>query len=483
MSTDLTSFLNHYAKSVKNGDAALFIGAGMSRAAGFVDWKGLLAGIAADLQLKLDRETDLVAIAQYHVNKERNRSRINEAILERFNNDAIVTRNHEIIARLPIETIWTTNYDTLIEKAIRDAGRKPDVKQNHQHLAQTLSRRDVVVYKMHGDVSQPQEAVITKDDYERYGNTHRLFIETLKGDLISKTFLFLGFSFTDPNIDYILGRVRVLLGENQRTHYCIMKKPDKPTNKTKSANDDYEYEIRRQNLRVSDLARFGVQTILVDDYNEITRVLESISRKAHERNIFVSGSARDFGDFGQERLYALSRRLGSEIISRDYNLVSGFGRGLAEHVILGALNGLYSVKRGRESNRTILRPFPRTQTSDYAEQSRLNKLHREDLISQSGAVVFLCGNRGRDDGQAILSPGVLEEYEITQRLGRVAIPVGCTGYAAHAIWDLERSKTVNASPVKGIKKHLTTLGNLNKSDDEIINAIFAIADAAVGRNE
>ena len=43
------------------------------------------------------------------------------------------------------------------------------------------------------------------------------FISALRGDLIEKTFLFLGFSFTEPSIDYIFSRVRVLYENDQPT--------------------------------------------------------------------------------------------------------------------------------------------------------------------------------------------------------------------------------------------------------------------------
>ena len=50
---------------------------------------------------------------------------------------------------------------------------------------------------MHGDVERPTDAVLTKDDYERYDMKRPLFRTALQGDLISKTFLFVGFSFED----------------------------------------------------------------------------------------------------------------------------------------------------------------------------------------------------------------------------------------------------------------------------------------------
>ena len=61
---------------------------------------------------------------------------------------------------------------------------------------------------MHGDVDHASDAIICKDDYEAYPLKMAAFVSALRGDLIEKTFLFLGFSFTDPNIDYILSRVR-----------------------------------------------------------------------------------------------------------------------------------------------------------------------------------------------------------------------------------------------------------------------------------
>ena len=477
MGSSRDEFVRQYSRAVKTGDAALFVGAGMSRPAGFVDWRGLLREIAKDLGLDIDRESDLVAVAQYHVNRKRTRSRLNEAILDEFTKTAQITENHRILARLPVSSIWTTNYDMLLEDAIKAAGKTPDVKLTHENLAQNRPRRDVVVYKMHGDVSQPQDAVLTKDDYEKYEATHRLFIENLKGDLISKTFLFLGFSFTDPNIDYVLSRIRVLLGENQRNHYCIMRQPQRPKGRGKELAE-YEYEKRKFDLRIEDLQRFAIETILIDDYSEVTELLKAISKRAHRRNIFVSGSARDYGAFGAERLNAFVRRIGREIIARDYNLVSGFGLGLGDQVILGALEALYRIEKGSDVGRTIIRPFPRA-VGGASNQAEANKRHREDLISQSGAAIFLCGNRDYD-GRVTNSKGVIEEYAITKELGRFPIPVGCTGFAAEEIWNDVLQNIDSFFPMKGIKRDFLTLGNEAKSEDELIDAVFAIIDKAIG---
>lgn len=90
-----------------------------------------------------------------------------------------LVNNHRILARLPISTYWTTNYDRLIETALKDTGKIVDVKYFTEHLATTKSRRDAVVYKMHGDVEHPHDAVLIKDDYEKYHMKRGAFINAL----------------------------------------------------------------------------------------------------------------------------------------------------------------------------------------------------------------------------------------------------------------------------------------------------------------
>lgn len=272
-SAEQRAFIKRYAQALESGDAAVFAGAGLSRSAGFVDWKALLKDIASDLGLDIDRETDLIAVAQYHLNEKRNRSRINQTVIEELARSAVSTRSHALVARLPLPTVWTTNYDELLEDSFADAGKIVDLKLTQENLAQTRRDRDVVIYKMHGCVTQPHEAVITKDDYEQYERKRPLFIERLKGDLISSTFLFLGFSFTDPNIDYILSRVRVLLGTNLREHFCVMRLPQRPSPFVGRKRADYEYEVRKTALRQEDLLRFGVETVWVDNYSSVTSLL------------------------------------------------------------------------------------------------------------------------------------------------------------------------------------------------------------------
>jgi hypothetical protein len=467
-------FRNEYLKALEQDSAAIFAGAGLSVPSGFVDWKELMRDIADELGLSVDEESDLISIAQFHVNKFGSRAKLNSSLIEEFTKDARVTENHKLIAALPIDTVWTTNYDTLIEDAFNAVGKRIDKKTTKANLAQTKLNRDVVIYKMHGDVDQPQDAVLTKDDYENYNESRQLFSTKLQGDLISRTFLFLGFSFTDPNIEYILSRIRTLLGQqNQRPHFCIMRRVVKPKGRGK-ALARYEYDKTKQELSIIDLKRFGIQAVMVDDFTQITEILRELHSNVYRRSIFVSGSAHKYEPLGRDRLEALAHNIGREIIKRGYNLVSGFGLGLGGIVVLGSLEELYLKDRSLSANsRTLIRPFPqRPPTTSTREE--LWTRHREEMLARSGFAIFICGNKRAPGGKTLIADGVLEEWRIAKELGKYPIPVGATGYAAQKIWEEVNSSLDTFFPKGGVQTHFKTLGDEKSSNDEIIEAVFAI---------
>ena len=84
MNSEINAFINKYVKEIRNNNAAFFAGAGFSKESGYVDWKTLLESIALELNLELEKEHDLVALAQYYYNKHQNRGMINDVIFEEF---------------------------------------------------------------------------------------------------------------------------------------------------------------------------------------------------------------------------------------------------------------------------------------------------------------------------------------------------------------------------------------------------------------
>lgn len=191
-----------------------------------MDWKSLLSEIAEEINLDVEKEShDLISLAQYYFNKSGGRGKLNDTIREEFSPLTKPTLNHSILASLPIETYWTTNYDNLMEKALEEANKLPDIKITSNNLNTSPLYADAIVYKMHGDIQHVDNAVLTKHDYETYDKKYAFFREILESDLLSKTFLFLGLSFSDPNLNYVLAHLSSMLNSsNHRTHYCILKK-------------------------------------------------------------------------------------------------------------------------------------------------------------------------------------------------------------------------------------------------------------------
>ena len=109
------SFIKNYTKALQSGNAAIFLGAGMSKTAGFVDWATLLKDVAEELDLDSNKEVgSLPELAQFYYNKKNNRNLLTELVKNEFCDIKEPDENHMLLAHLPIHTYWTTNYDHLI---------------------------------------------------------------------------------------------------------------------------------------------------------------------------------------------------------------------------------------------------------------------------------------------------------------------------------------------------------------------------------
>jgi Sir2- and TIR-associating SLOG family/SIR2-like domain len=464
--------ISDFVSAMREGDAALFIGAGMSRPAGYLDWKSLLRECAIELGLDIDREHDLVAVAQYYLNRRnRDRARLNKILKREFSKQGTFTENHSIIGQLPIDTVWTTNFDHLLEKAFEKEGKNVDVKWRDQQIPTAVAERDVTLYKMHGDIANPDEVIICKDDYEHYARRHELFQNQLASDLLSKTFLFLGFSFTDPHLDYMLGHLRSLLEDSKREHFAIMRRVRfNEHNPNKSdALQLFDYETNKQALQIEDLQRYSIHTHLIDGFTEVTEILKELQDLHHLRNVFVSGSAHEFGAFGEDRTRDLCVALGERLIDEGYKLINGMGLSVGDSVIKGAVLKLYERGHGSVDKRMALRPFPRKLPVGMDEKT-FNRRYREQMIADCGFAVFIAGTSRSNN----LSAGVMEEFEIVRKLGKIPIPIGATGFAAARIWEQIESEIENIYHGTVSMETYRRLNNPALTNGELLDTVFDI---------
>ena len=474
MDANTEAFVDKYLTELREDNAAVFLGAGLSKSAGFVDWIELLSPIAKQLGLDARKEADLVGVAQYHVNANAtNRHELNQLLIDQFSDLGEPTENHKILARLPIRTYWTTNYDRLIEKALESGGKRVDAKYTNEQLATTRRGRDAVVYKMHGDIEHPDKAVLTKDDYERYHRTHGPFITALAGDLVEQTFLFLGFSFTDPNLDYVLGRIRARFEQNQRQHFCLTKHR---TQLPGEGAADFHYAQTKQHLITQDLMRFNIKTIFVEQYAQITEFLRIIEDRFRRRTIFLSGSAADYGNWGRAATDDFLTRLAAALIERDFRLTSGFGLGIGGAVVTGAVQQIYSTKKRSIDEQLVLRPFP-IGIHDPKERQQTFGRYREELIAQAGIALFVMGNKTAG-GASINADGVRAEFELAKQKGLYLVPIGSSGWMSQELWKEVMSEFGKNFPRQSakIRPLMQRLGETVKQPVELLDALLSLID-------
>lgn len=439
---EINNFIEEYVSALKEGNAAIFAGAGLSIPSGVVNWKELLRRPASRLGLDIDKESDLVSLAQYIYNDSKTKTPLTELINNHFSQTGRINSNHKIITELPIRTFWTTNYDKLIEQALVQAGKKPDVKKRVNDLSVIKSKRDAIVYKMHGDVEVADEAVLIKNDYELYEKNNQMFTIALKGDLVSKTFLFIGFSFEDPNLEHILSRIKILLDDHTRTHYYFIKEvaeEDYPDNA--AGKEQFQYDKIRQELKCADLERYSIKPLIVKKYEDITAILETITERYNRNNVLISGSADEFNDYKVSGIKAedFIHKLSKTLNQKEYKVATGFGVGVGSGVINGVLEGMEETGTRNINEHLIMRPFPQYATNGK-EIGQLWEEYRQQLISECGIVIFMFGNKldkkeGTDEETVVEANGVIREFDIAVDKNAKVVPIGVTGYASRKLWE------------------------------------------------
>ena len=223
MKTDI--FIKEYSEKLKCEKASLFIGSGISRKSGYANWKDILRECAEEINLNVDKESDLITLAEFYV-KGKQRTKIDQTIASYFKDkNGEPSTTHHILSTFPVKSIWTTNYDTLIERSLTKADITYSVVTDDESYVSLDPAAKVKVHKIHGDVKTPSRCVITRRDYEKFEETHDIVLSELKGEMCTNSFLFLGYSFSDIDIQHILSKIRLIYNDDHpQRHYCIMEK-------------------------------------------------------------------------------------------------------------------------------------------------------------------------------------------------------------------------------------------------------------------
>jgi nucleoside 2-deoxyribosyltransferase len=201
-----------------------FIGAGFSRNARvpngvMPDWAGLTAMLAEEGGLDSSSSGPIVAQEYEH---RFGRVQLIEAIRRSLHpDDAQPGRSHLAFAQLPFDTVYTTNFDLLLEQAYSAAGRPFRSLVGELQLPFHAGQTATSIVKMHGDLRHEEHIVISQRDYDEFLVKYPVVATHLSAMLITRTPLFIGYSLTDPDFLSIRAVVRARLGAFERMSYIL----------------------------------------------------------------------------------------------------------------------------------------------------------------------------------------------------------------------------------------------------------------------
>jgi hypothetical protein len=126
---------------------------------------------------------------------------------------------HRRLLELPWSDVFTTNWDTLLERAAtRVIDRHYDVVRTVADIPASARPR---IVKLHGTLPAVRPLIFTEEDFRTYPVRFAPFVNLAQQSMMESVFCLLGFSGDDPNFLYWSGWVRDHLRKYAPTIYLI----------------------------------------------------------------------------------------------------------------------------------------------------------------------------------------------------------------------------------------------------------------------
>ncbi len=306
--SDLYPYLNEIAERLFSGHAAVMIGSGFSRNAQpqggssrqFPDWSDLGDLFYKALHHKRpDADAKYLSVPTLANEVE---AALGRPALDRLLSSVIPDQDsepgalHIALLNLPWSDVFTTNYDTLLERACKSvAFQKYDIVVNQHDLV--YSERPRIV-KLHGSLSPACRLVVTDEDYRRYPEDHAPFVNTVRQSLLENTLCLIGFSGDDPNFLQWIGWIGDNLGRQDAPKIYLLG--------VNRLSDSQKKLLDDRNIVCVDLSRYPDAEI--DDHNKaLQRLFDYLDsrRRAYNRLRWPNQDR----DYTRERDEALAGQL------------------------------------------------------------------------------------------------------------------------------------------------------------------------------
>lgn len=212
-------------QSISKGEVVLWAGAGLSLYAGLPSGARLreilYEGLTPLEKEEVRKNSDLSHLTDEICKLKGNRNYIIKVLTSTFTKDFSSTETHKIISKIPLfRNIITTNYDRLFENVY---GNKLNLIFSDSHTPY-IDDKKVNLFKIHGDLSDPDSIIITKSDYNRFfeNDTEQNTIwNIIKGIVATKSILFIGYNLEDSNVEVIFNKIKNKTGKNGKECYFV----------------------------------------------------------------------------------------------------------------------------------------------------------------------------------------------------------------------------------------------------------------------
>lgn len=233
---EILEHIKEIANKMKNHRAAVMVGAGFSKNAEailptdkkFLDWNGL-----GNVFYRKTHGKNPGSEAQYlNVLKlaEEVEAAYGRTVLNQLIKDSLPDLEyapsvlHQKLLNLDWKDVFTTNYDTLLERTLEQITDKHyDVILNKEDLIYSAEPR---IIKLHGSFPSTFPFVITEEDYRQYPHKSAIFVNTVQQTLIENVLCLIGFSGDDPNFLQWIGWIRDNIGRDLASKIYLVGKFD-----------------------------------------------------------------------------------------------------------------------------------------------------------------------------------------------------------------------------------------------------------------
>lgn len=130
---------------------------------------------------------------------------------------------HDDLSLVDSRLVMTTNFDKLYENRANQLQDNTVLVKNYydRDVADVFRRQDRVVLKVHGTIDAPDATIFTRSQYALARRDHGHFYQMLRGLFVTHTFVFLGASMRDPDMQLLL-EDHAYRFEGSRPHYIVM---------------------------------------------------------------------------------------------------------------------------------------------------------------------------------------------------------------------------------------------------------------------